>query len=976
MARTIASLGVLLSLTGAVTGAPPIVVESARQIPLAYDVDVVVVGGSSGGVAAAQAAAAKGAKVFLAAPRAYLGDDIAGCMRLWLADGERPQTDLAKAIFADAGLVRPAHVKAMLDKALLDAGAQFLTGCYGAEPLRDEQGGLAGITIANRAGRQAVRAKLIIDATERASVARQARAQFSVYDAGPQKFTRITIGGQAAKGEGVVARALPGKIDGPGGGKGAKLAYTAWEYTLTLPMKDGEWPSFAEAEQAARDKTWDADMVDSADSLFHIPPDAMTGQATHRGAWPGADKVDLKAFRPGSVERLWVIGPCADVSRQAAARMLAPCEFLALGQRIGQAAAAEAAALPVPRKVNLPGTPSAVAGKAQVREALSGLRPTTAPSVAIDAQPRAIPVLGEYDVVVVGGGTGGAPAGIGAARQGARTLVAEYLHGLGGVSTLGMIGKYYHGNRVGFTTEHDNALGSLGAAVRVVGKAELFRRDNRSAGGHIWLGVMGCGALVEDGKVKGVVVATPAGRGVVLAKSVVDATGNSDIAAPAGAQCMYTDAQEIAVQGTGLPVRSLGVSYANNDYTFADDTDPVDLWWHFVAARSGKTAWDIGQIVNTRERRRIVGDVVLSPLDLVNQRTFPDTITVCKSNFDSHGYTIHPFFWLVPPSHAGLTANLPYRCLAPKGLDGILVTGLAVSAHRDAIPVVRMQPDIQNEGYAAGVAAAMAAKAGGSTRNVDIRALQKHLVEKEILPPAVLEAQDSYPLPPAQLAAAVDDAADNYKGIALILVEPDRSLPLLRAAYAKAATEASKLIYAHILGMLGDPAGAATLRQAVESTAWDKGWNFRGMGQYGASVSKLDSYIIALGRTRDQAAAAVLVKKLAQLTDASEFSHFRAIALALESIGDKSAATPLARMLGAQGMTGHWAHSLADAAKMGARSQSLREIALARALFRLGDHEGVGRKVLQEYEKDYRGHYARHAHAVLSGDTKGDTAPY
>ncbi len=46
-----------------------VVNESARDIPLTYDVDVVVVGGSSAGVAAAVEAAAGGAKVFLAAPR-------------------------------------------------------------------------------------------------------------------------------------------------------------------------------------------------------------------------------------------------------------------------------------------------------------------------------------------------------------------------------------------------------------------------------------------------------------------------------------------------------------------------------------------------------------------------------------------------------------------------------------------------------------------------------------------------------------------------------------------------------------------------------------------------------------------------------------------------------------------------------------------------------------------------------------------
>ncbi len=60
-------------------------------------------------------------------------------------------------------------------------------------------------------------------------------------------------------------------------------------------------------------------------------------------------------------------------------------------------------------------------------------------------------MLGEYDVMVVGGGTAGAPAAICSARNGTKTLVTEYLHGLGGTSTLGMIGRFWYGNRDGFT---------------------------------------------------------------------------------------------------------------------------------------------------------------------------------------------------------------------------------------------------------------------------------------------------------------------------------------------------------------------------------------------------------------------------------------------------------------------------------------------------------------------------------------------
>jgi hypothetical protein len=46
----------------------------------------------------------------------------------------------------------------------------------------------------------------------------------------------------------------------------------------------------------------------------------------------------------------------------------------------------------------------------------------------------------------------------------------------------------------------------------------------------------------------------------------------------------------------------------------------------------------------------------------------------------------------------------------------------------------------------------------------------------------------------------------------------------------------------------------ATLVSAVEAADWDKGWDFRGMGQFGPSLSKLDRLIIALGPARNRGA--------------------------------------------------------------------------------------------------------------------------
>jgi hypothetical protein len=95
--------------------------------------------------------------------------------------------------------------------------------------------------------------------------------------------------------------------------------------------------------------------------------------------------------------------------------------------------------------------------------------------------------------------------------------------------------------------------------------------------------------------------------------------------------------------------------------------------------------------------------------------------------------------------------------------------------------------------------------------------------------------------------------------------------------------------------------------------------------------------------------------------------------MALEGLRDTAAAKPLAKLLKKPGMTGHAWTSIeqarhqtpANPADTRERNCSLRELVLAAALYRCGDYEGLGEKILREYERDLRGHYARHAHAVL-----------
>ncbi len=1166
--RLVVAALLIVPMAGWLAADPIAVRESARQIPVAYDVDVVVVGGGTGAVSAAVAAAETGARVFLAAPYPYLGDDMTATLRLSLEEGEVPTASLAKAIYndpvdtaiepqrkrfaltyasdlpssarhrdtdppsrlangvwgdaskesvqydgsvtidADLGKAeevhkvrvavyrreettsggggfnvdsllvsvsndkqswkqiaevagqpgpgpglyvltapvnattryvrfamkkppkydrillgeievlgavdeisslpqppRPLHVKKTLEDALLDAGVEFLFSCLPTDVLRDASGAPAGIVMANRAGRQAVLARVIVDATDRGTVARLAGARFRDYPAGTHTFRRIVVGGDPVEMDNGSVRVIPPGFmayacvcgfpgwceicigDSPLRGHAARYGnrrgpvlqgsdrfFKVIEYTLDLPMPDGRFTSFAAADQVARTLTYHSNQRITADRLFQVPPDAMHGRQSVAGDGLPVEALPLDAFRPEAGQRLYLLGGAADVSRARAEQLLRPLELIDLGARIGAAAAKEAAAAGKPTGIRLPGeTAVAATAAGDVREALVGVRPVQKlPTVPQEA--RNLPVLGRYDVVVIGGGTGGAPAGIGAAREGAKVLVVEYLHMLGGVGTAGYISRYHSGNRGGFT-----ATVPGGNSWWPEQRAQWWRETLRNDGADIWFGTLGCGAVVDGNRVVGAVVATPQGRGAVLADVVIDSTGNADIAAAAGARTDYTDANEFGMQGTGLPPRRLGAAYTNTDFTIVDETDMVDVWHTFVYSKQKyPEAFDQGQLVDTRERRRIVGDFSMTILDQAIGRTYGDTISQARSDYDSHGYTVDPYLMLeTKPMGGAFLVNIPYRCLLPKGFEGLLVTGLGISVHRDAVPLVRMQACIQNQGYAAGVAAATASRESVPLREIDIKAVQRRLVEMGYLPKDVLDQTDSLPMSREAIAQAVGEAPENYRAAAIVSSHPEESLPLLREA-CQSSDGQRRYVYAVMLAMLfGDDTGVEPILQRVRAAEqWDEGWDYWGMGQSGDALSPLDKAVVALGMAGAAEAVPAIVRLAALLDSDSAFSHHRAVAVALERLGDRAAAPSLAELLLKPGMSGH-VHDTIAAAKahdaeyaryvnaVQSRRESLRELFLARALYRLGDHEGIGEATLQAYATDLRGHLARHARAVL-----------
>ena len=130
--------------------------------------------------------------------------------------------------------------------------------------------------------------------------------------------------------------------------------------------------------------------------------------------------------------------------------------------------------------------------------------------------------------------------------------------------------------------------------------------------------------------------------------------------------------------------------------------------------------------IGIRETRRIRGVYELSGEDVLQGRQFPDAIAhngYCIDIHDPSGKKWGARFIQSERS----AYDIPYRCLVPLTLDGLLVAGRCISASHDAQGSIRIMPACMATGEAAGTAAALAVRSGCQPRAVDVAALQKAL---------------------------------------------------------------------------------------------------------------------------------------------------------------------------------------------------------------------------------------------------------
>lgn len=386
-----------------------------------------------------------------------------------------------------------------------------------------------------------------------------------------------------------------------------------------------------------------------------------------------------------------------------------------------------------------------------------------------------VPVVGAYDVIVVGGGMAAVGAALAARRNGCRVLIIEKSVMLGGLATLGFIAYYLplcdgHGQKVtgGIAEEllhlsikygygdlspewkDGRGISAQKRYTTIYSPPEfVYALDEMMLTEKVDLlfDTVFCRPVVDRGVCKAVIVENKAGRTAYTAKIYVDASGDADLLYRAGAKCVeeknylaywfyktnLMKMQEAVASGDvkkGIFLEWRGSFRQDGSYTLGDReykaSDPRQVTRFVLNGRKTlraeieKNKHENGSLIalpgmaQFRRTRSVLGIYRLKEKDAL------------KSFDDSIGCTGH---WLKP----GIVYEIPYRTLVNKAFSNILVSGRAISASGDAWEATRVIPPAVLTGQAAGTAAAMAIKQKCTVSNISVPELQRKLQRDGVL---------------------------------------------------------------------------------------------------------------------------------------------------------------------------------------------------------------------------------------------------
>jgi hypothetical protein len=402
---------------------------------------------------------------------------------------------------------------------------------------------------------------------------------------------------------------------------------------------------------------------------------------------------------------------------------------------------------------------------------------------------RKIPVSHEVDVVVCGGGTSGVSAAVCAARMGLKVVMIERTASPGGMAAHVVKSFEDYENKGGFVSEVIEKLKSEGHFnapwYNPFALVPFFDNIIKEAG-VCPLYLAGVTApIVEDGKLKGVIVESKSGRHAVLSKVVIDATGDGDIAVRSGAefnmgrdsdgqcQAMSISSMLLNYKGKNISgqelekiVKNANVNVVNkfklpfNRSSISTLSGIKNIVWHCIPHVTGFDATDTEELSEAivelrlqaysifkflndncsefsgcsfgptsplpgvRQSRQIICDSSISLSDIENGQKRSDGIFTVTWSMSLHKCVeddVPIELKPVKPYH------VPYSALLPKGLENIFVVGRCIGGCHESLASYRIVCDCFAMGEAVAIAAKLQNEKNSSLRDINVSELQAEM---------------------------------------------------------------------------------------------------------------------------------------------------------------------------------------------------------------------------------------------------------
>ena len=219
----------------------------------------------------------------------------------------------------------------------------------------------------------------------------------------------------------------------------------------------------------------------------------------------------------------------------------------------------------------------------------------------IEMASREIPVAGQWDVVVVGGGMGGVGAAMAAGKRGWKTLLIESMGALGGLATMGLVNiplDFVSGLGVEMIDELEKIDGHWHRNTDPEKHKLVLDRMLEKYGCDVLLQITVIDSIVENGAIAGVIVQTKTGPAAILARRVVDASGDSDAAFFAGARTVSGRPGDGMSQACSLEFTLGGVDWDAYLSSELKKTDPKWIRTIRTALENGDLPYEVDNHLN------------------------------------------------------------------------------------------------------------------------------------------------------------------------------------------------------------------------------------------------------------------------------------------------------------------------------------------------------------------------------------------